>query len=105
LPDVPLATKYAKNDEARQLIQIGIEEPAEYYRPYALPPGTPKDRVQLLRRAFLQTLKDPEFLADAQKAKLAVEPISGEDLEKMVAKLFKLSPALVVKLKEILIPK
>jgi tripartite-type tricarboxylate transporter receptor subunit TctC len=105
LPDVPLATKYAKNDEARQLIQIGIEEPAEYYRPYALPPGTPKDRVQLLRRAFLQTLKDPEFLADAHKAKLDVEPISGEDLEKRVAKLFKLSPALVAKLKEILIPK
>jgi tripartite-type tricarboxylate transporter receptor subunit TctC len=105
LPDVPLATKYAKNDEARQLIQIGIEEPAEYYRPYALPPGTPKDRVQLLRRAFLQTLKDPEFLADAHKAKLDVEPISGEDLEKMVAKLFKLSPALIAKLKEILIPK
>ena len=105
LPHVPLATKYAKNDEARQLIQIGIEEPAEYYRPYALPPGTPKDRVQLLRRAFLQTLKDPEFLADAQKAKLDVEPISGEDLEKRVAKLFKLSPALVAKLKEILIPK
>jgi tripartite-type tricarboxylate transporter receptor subunit TctC len=105
LPDVPLATKYAKNDEARQLIQIGIEEPAEYYRPYALPPGTPKDRVQLLRRAFLQTLKDPEFLADAHKAKLDVEPISGEDLEKRVAKLFKLSPALIAKLKEILIPK
>jgi tripartite-type tricarboxylate transporter receptor subunit TctC len=105
LPDVPLATKYAKNDQARQLIQIGIEEPAEYYRPYALPPGTPKDRVQLLRRAFLQTLKDPEFLADAHKAKLDVEPISGEDLEKRVAKLFHLSPALVAKLKEILIPK
>jgi hypothetical protein len=61
--------------------------------------------VQLLRRAFLQTLKDPEFLADAHKAKLDVEPISGEDLEKMIAKLFKLSPALVAKLKEILIPK
>ena len=105
LPDVPLATKYAKNDEARQLIQVGIEEPAEYYRPYAMPPGTPKDRVQLLRRAFLQTLKDPEFLADAHKAKLDVEPISGEDLEYRIGKLFKLSPALIVKLKEILIAK
>lgn len=105
LPNVPLATKYAKNDEARQLIQIGIEEPAEYYRPYALPPGTPKDRVQLLRRAFEETLKAPEFLADAQKAKLDVDPISGEELEKMIAKTFKLNPLTVAKLKEILIPK
>lgn len=105
LPDVPLATKYAKNDEARQLIQVGIEEPAEYYRPYALPPGTPKDRVQLLRRAFLQTLKDPEFLADAQKAKLDVEPISGEELEKKISRMSKLNPSLVAKLKDILIPK
>jgi tripartite-type tricarboxylate transporter receptor subunit TctC len=105
LPDVPLATKYAKNDEARQLIQIGIEEPAEYYRPYALPPGTPKDRVQLLRRAFLQTLKDPEFLADAQKAKLDVEPISGEELEKKIGRLSKLNPSVVAKLKDILIAK
>jgi tripartite-type tricarboxylate transporter receptor subunit TctC len=105
LPDVPLATKYAKNDEARQLIQVGIEEPAEYYRPYALPPGTPKDRVQLLRRAFLQTLKDPEFLADAQKAKLDVEPISGEELEKKISRMSKLNPSLVAKLRDILIPK
>jgi tripartite-type tricarboxylate transporter receptor subunit TctC len=105
LPNVPLASKYAKNDEARQLMQIGIEEPAAYYRPYALPPGTPKDRVQLLRRAFEQTLKDPEFLADAQKSKLDIDPISGEELEKMIAKLFKLNPLTVAKLKDILIVK
>lgn len=102
LPNVPLATKYAKNEEARQLIQIGIEEPADYYRPYALPPGTPKDRVSLLRRAFQQTWKDSEFIADAQKAKLDVDPLSGEELEKMVAKLFKLDSHTVAKLKEIL---
>ncbi len=105
LPNVPLASKYAKNDEARQLMQIGIEEPAAYYRPYALPPDTPKDRVQLLRRAFEQTLKDPEFLADAQKSKLDIDPISGEELQKMIAKVFKLEPPTVAKLKDILIAK
>jgi tripartite-type tricarboxylate transporter receptor subunit TctC len=105
LPDVPLATKYAKNDEARQLIQVGIEEPAEYYRPYALPPGTPRDRVQLLRRAFLQTMKDPEFLADAQKAKLDVEPVSGEELENKIGRLAKLKPSMISRLKDILIVK
>jgi tripartite-type tricarboxylate transporter receptor subunit TctC len=105
LPDVPLATKYAKNDEARQLIQVGIEEPAEYYRPYALPPGTSRDRVQLLRRAFLQTMKDPEFLADAQKAKLDVEPVSGEELENKIGRLAKLKPSMISRLKDILIVK
>ena len=104
LPNVPLATKYAKSEEARQLIQLGIEEPADYYRPYALPPGTPKERMNLLRKAFQQTWKDAEFLADAQKAKLDVEPITGEDLEKMVGKLFKLNRPIVGKLKEILGP-
>jgi tripartite-type tricarboxylate transporter receptor subunit TctC len=105
LPDVPLATKYAKNDEARQLIQVGIEEPAEYYRPYALPPGTSRDRVQLLRRAFLQTMKDPEFLADAQKAKLEVEPVSGEELENKIGRLAKLKPSMISRLKDILLVK
>jgi hypothetical protein len=51
---------------------------------------------------FLETLKDPGFLADAQKAKLDIEPITGEEMEKMVSKLFTLSPSIVVKLKEIL---
>jgi len=102
LPTVPLAAKYAKNEEARQLIQVGIEEPSDYYRPYVLPPGTPKERVATLRKAFQDTLKDPEFLADAEKAKLDIEPITGEEMEKMVGKLFKLSPATVTKLKDIL---
>ncbi|HXK28815.1 MAG TPA: tripartite tricarboxylate transporter substrate-binding protein [Candidatus Binatia bacterium] len=102
LPNVPLAAKYAKNEEARHLIQVGIEEPSDYYRPYVLPPGTPKERVATLRRALQDTLKDPEFLAHAEKAKLDIEPITGEEMEKMVGKLFKLSPALVTKLKEIL---
>jgi hypothetical protein len=102
LPNVPLAAKYAKNDEARQLIQVGIEEPSAYYRPYVLPPGTPKERVATLRKAFQDTLKDPEFLADAEKAKLDIEPITGEEMEKMVGKLFKLSPVTVTKLKDIL---
>jgi hypothetical protein len=102
LPNVPLAAKYAKNEEARQLIQVGIEEPSDYYRPYVLPPGTPKDRVATLRKAFQDTLKDPEFLTDAEKAKLDVEPITGEEMEKLVAKLFRLSPAIVTKLKDVL---
>ena len=65
------------------------------------PPGTPRDRVRILRKAFVDTMKDPELLADAAKSKLDIEPVSAEELEKTVAGLFKLSPSLRAKLKEI----
>lgn len=102
LPKIPLAIHLAKNETARLLIQSGIQDPSSITRPYALSPGTPKDRVQLLRKAFIDALKDPEFLADAQKSRLEVDPLSGEELEKTVAGLFKLDPAVMGKLKEIL---
>ena len=102
LPNVPLAINLAKSEEARQLIQVGIQEPSDYYRPYVLPPGTPKERVEILRKAFQETLKDPDLLADAKKARLDIEPVSGQEMEKMVNTLFKLNPRLIAKLKEIL---
>ena len=105
LPNVPLAQSLAKSEEAHQLIQAGIQDPADYYRPYVAPPRTPKARVETLRQAFDATMKDPEFLADAQKAKLDIEPITGNEMEKIVGKLFKLSPAMAGKLNDILSPK
>jgi tripartite-type tricarboxylate transporter receptor subunit TctC len=102
LPKVPLAIELAKTDEARKLIQVGIHDTSAITRPYALPPGTPKDRVQMLRRAFRETLKDKDFLAEAIKSKLDVDPVSGEEVEKTVAGLFKLDSATVAKMGEIL---
>ena len=102
LPKVPQAIKLAKTDEARQMIEVGIHGDSDIVRTYTLPPGTPKDRVQLLRKAFDATLKDPEFVADAKKSKLNIGPISPEDIEKDIAGLFKLDPKLVNKLKDVL---
>ena len=102
LPKVPLAIELAKTEEARKLIQIGIHDTAAITRPYALSPGTPKDRVQILRRAFRETMKDKDFLAEAVKSKLDIDPLSGEDVEKIVAGLFKLDSAMVAKMSEIL---
>jgi tripartite-type tricarboxylate transporter receptor subunit TctC len=67
-----------------------------------LPPGTPKDRAQVLRKAFEDTLKDAEFLADAKKSNLTVDPVSVDQIEKDIAGLFKLDPGLTNKLKDIL---
>jgi len=102
LPGVPLAMNYAKTPEARQLIQVGIYDPSKYLRPYVLPPGTPKDRVQILRDAFMRTMKDAEFKGEAEKAKMSLDPVSGEELEKLVLGIFSVDKALVSKLKVIL---
>jgi tripartite-type tricarboxylate transporter receptor subunit TctC len=102
LPSVPVAINYAKTSDAKKLVEAGIHDTQIFTRPYVLPPGTPKDRVQLLRKAFLDTLKDKEFLAEAEKSKLDVDPIPGEQVEKIVAGLFKLEPGVLAKLKQIL---
>ena len=102
LPNVPLAINFAKTDEARKLIQTGIHTIPPTARPYVLPPGTPKERVQTLRKAFMDTMKDPEFLAEAQKAKLDINPLDGAELERNVHEIFNLEPQLAAKLKEIL---
>jgi len=102
LPKVPLAIDYAKTDEARRLIQTGIHDAADIARPFVMPPGTPKDRVRMARAAFMATLKDPAFLAEAQKSKLDIDPTTGEELEKIVAGIYKINPATLAKLKEVL---
>ena len=104
LPNVPLAQSLAKNDEARELLKAGVQDPAEFYRPYVLPPRTPKERVGTLRQAFDATMKDPEFLADAKKANLDLEPMTGREMQQIVAGIFKLDPALTAKVKAILNP-
>ncbi|HXG53714.1 MAG TPA: tripartite tricarboxylate transporter substrate-binding protein [candidate division Zixibacteria bacterium] len=102
LPKVPLAINAAKTAEARQLIQAGIHDVSDLTYAYVLPPGTPKDRAAIVRKAFVDTLSDADFLADAKKSKLGVDPMTGEELEKTVQRLFKLSPAVVAKLRTVL---
>jgi len=102
LPNVPLAINYAKTDEAKKLINALVHSVGPTARPYVLPPGTPKDRVQILRKAFIDTMKDPDFLADAAKAKLDINPLDGAELEKNVKEVFNLDPKLIPRAKEIL---
>jgi tripartite-type tricarboxylate transporter receptor subunit TctC len=101
LPGVALVGDLARTDEARKLVSTGIHRASALSRPFALPPGTPKGRVQALRQAFLATFRDPEFLADAAKARLDVDPISGEEVERLVAGLFALDASTVARLRTI----
>jgi len=102
VPNVPWAPDLAKSDEARKLILTAARTNGVLNRFYVLPPGTPRERVRLLRKAFLDTIKDPEFIADTQRAKLDLDPIDGEEIQRQVRELFKLEPALVAKMKQIL---
>ncbi len=102
LPKLPLAVNLAKTDDAKKLIQTAARVHGPSVRPYVVPPGTPKDRVQILRKAFMDTMKDPEFLAEAKKATLDINPDDGAELEQNVKDIFKLDPSLIAKLKEIL---
>jgi tripartite-type tricarboxylate transporter receptor subunit TctC len=104
LRDVPLANNYAKTEEARTLLKVA-DNVHVYQFPYSVAPGTPKDRLQMLQQGFMKTLRDPELLAEAKKAQLEVDPIDGPATAKTFASLYELTPSLVGKLKEILIPK
>lgn len=103
LPGVPLAINFAKTEEGRRILEVGVHNDSQLVRAFTLPPATPKARLQTLRKAFQETMRDPAFLADAEKAKLEIEPVSGEDIERTVANLFKLDPALVAKLRTVLL--
>ncbi len=99
---LPLAISYAKTDEAQKLIKAIVHSVGPTARPYVLPPGTPKDLVEILRKAFIDTMKDPDFIADATKAKLDLNPLDGAELERNVREVFNLDPALLPRAKEIL---
>jgi tripartite-type tricarboxylate transporter receptor subunit TctC len=105
IPQVPNAIDYAKTAEGKQLIDAGIHASSAILRAYALPPSTPKERVALLRTAFNETMKDPQFLAEIKKSNLEVDPLTGSEMEAIAQKLYQLDQKLVVKLKDILVPK
>jgi tripartite-type tricarboxylate transporter receptor subunit TctC len=102
LSKIPLAISFAKTDEARRLIQTLARVHGASVRPYVVPPATPKDRVQILRKAFMDTMKDPDFLSEAKKASLDSNPDDGAGLEQNVKDIFKVEPGIIAKLKEIL---
>lgn len=103
LPKVPLAISYAKTDEARKLIEAGIHGCGAFSRPYAVAPGTPAERVRILRTAFEETLKDKEFLAECVKARLDLDPVSAQDLLRAVESVTHLDPATMAKLKDLVL--
>lgn len=97
-PDVPAIGELVKNDADRQAIEMMVTR-LQFGRPFFLPPDVPASRVEALRRAFDATMNDPAYLAEAEKAKLDVAPMRGEDIGPLVAKVLATPPEIVARVR------
>ena len=102
IPRVPRMIDYAKTEEQKKLIEVGIHYANDYSRPFAVSPGTPKERVDILSKAFAETMKDKEFLAEIDKMQLTLEPTGAEELTAAVINSAKVEQATRTKLRDIL---
>jgi tripartite-type tricarboxylate transporter receptor subunit TctC len=98
LADVPVVVDFARNDEERAVLRA-VMNATEVGTSFVTSPGVPPDRVAVLRQAFEQTMKDPDFLAEAARLKLSVNPLTGDALQKLVAEVSALPPDLVEKVR------
>jgi len=98
LTDVPMFLDQARTDAERAALELMLAR-LEYGRPFFLPPNVPPARVEALRRAFDATMKDPAYLAEADKLKIDVDPISGADVAALVERVSRTSPDTVARVR------
>jgi tripartite-type tricarboxylate transporter receptor subunit TctC len=94
LPDVPLVTNFAKTDRDRQILRVILSRQQMAW-PFTAPPDLPKDRTAALRDAFDATVRDPEYLAEAKKRGLEVNPMSGAAIDRLIAELYTTPPDVI----------
>jgi len=92
LPDTPLITDYAKTDEGRQIFKVALARQVMAW-PFAAPPGTPVERVAALRQAFDETLRDRDYLAEAERPNLEITPVPGERIQSLIADVYRTTSA------------
>jgi tripartite-type tricarboxylate transporter receptor subunit TctC len=100
LPNVPLVLDIAKDEKQRQLLKLIIARQL-FGWPFVAPPGVPADKIAVLRKAFMDTMADKEFIADAAKQKIEVEPVSGEELQRLIVELYATPPEQVSEAKKL----
>jgi hypothetical protein len=89
--DVPLIPEIIKGKDNIAMYRAWIAT-YEFQRPFSVPPGTPKERLNILRKAFAATMKDPEFLSEAKKSKLDVSYVTPEQIESYVEQIMTMTP-------------
>jgi tripartite-type tricarboxylate transporter receptor subunit TctC len=104
LPGPPLLTELAQNDEQRQILEV-VSGDAAVGRPVLTAPEVPAERVRALRKAFDDTMRNPAFLEAAEKARMYINPIGGEELQKIVGRIVSPSPVVIEKVKDAIRPR
>jgi tripartite-type tricarboxylate transporter receptor subunit TctC len=101
---VPTPWSYIKNDIDRRAVELMVEFQQAFGKAYLAPPDVPAELVQILRGAFSALLHDPEFLADAKKLRIEITPQAGEDIARVVERLYAAPRAVVDRLRQIVEP-
>jgi len=100
-PDVPTVIELVSRLEDRQLLELMVG-PGAMARPFAAPPAVAANKTTLLRRAFDATMTDPDFLAEGAKIQAEVLPSTGEDVQKLVARIYATPRPVIARIKKIL---
>src|SRR5262249_60461976 len=100
LPELPSIFDYAKTDEQRQLMRF-VFASTEFGRPYVFPPDVPGERVELMRQAFAETLRDPTLVAEAARIKLDMTYRPPDHLQRLITRLYETPPALIETVKKL----
>jgi hypothetical protein len=95
LPHVPLVLDLARNNEQKQVFKLVFAR-QPMGRPFLAPPGIPADRVAALRKAFMGTMNDQEFLAEAERMKLEINPVSGDAVQQIVQEVYQTPKAVAM---------
>lgn len=98
---VPEIWKFLKNEDDRKVVELIVAQQV-FGRPYVVPPGTPKDRVEILRNAFTAVLKDKKLLAESDKSRLSITPASGRKVQDLVTKLYASPKSVVQRAKDVM---
>ncbi len=102
MPNVPTIYELTKSERDKQVVRLIVSRQT-IARPFAAPPDVPAGRIEALRKAFDATMKDKDFLAEANKLKLEiVDPVSGADMQKLMVDLYKSSPEVLARAKEVM---
>src|SRR5919109_1027066 len=105
IPDTPtiyeIFDKEKTPEEGRRVADV-ILRGGDFGRPWVAPPGTPKDRVQILRAAHAKAMADPQLLDEAKKGKMEIETVAGEELQKLAETIINQPPGVIERVKRVL---
>ena len=107
MPEAPAGVKLAREEAADELDRQALDiifSNALAFRPYLAPPGVPAEFAAALRAAFMNTMADPEFRAHMERIRLGVTPMSGAELQTLIAGIYEANAAVVARVRQLTAP-